>query len=57
MRERWIIYKTGTHWTVGKRDQRSYIHGLPYKPWFRTRTGAEALAVFHNPRLRSEIGW
>jgi hypothetical protein len=54
---RWIIFKTGNHWIVAQRKKRSHIHGLPYREWFRTHTGAEALAVFANPSLRTEIGW
>jgi hypothetical protein len=28
-----------------------------FRIWFRTRTGAEALAVFNNPGLRTRIGF
>jgi hypothetical protein len=56
-RNRWIIFKTGKYWTVALREKRSHIHGLPYRIWFRTHTGAEALAVFNNPSLRTKIGY
>jgi hypothetical protein len=55
--DRWIIFKDGNHWTVAKRNTRSFIRGLPYRVWFHTRTGAEALAVFADPALRTEIGY
>jgi hypothetical protein len=46
MSDRWIIFKSGTYWTVAQRNKRSYIHGLPYRTMFTARTGAEALAEF-----------
>lgn len=57
MGNRWIIFKASQYWIVARRDGRSHIHGLPYRVWFHTRTGAEAFAVFNNPSLRTEIGW
>jgi hypothetical protein len=57
MGNRWIIFKDGNHWTVATRRHRSYIHGLPYREMFHTRTGAEALAVFNDHSLRMQIGY
>lgn len=46
-KNRWLIFKSGLYWTVARRRQRSHIHSLPYEVWFRTVTGAEALAEFN----------
>jgi hypothetical protein len=57
MSYRWIIFKDGNHWTVARRNKRSYIRRLPYLIMFHTHTGEEAHAVFNNPGLRTRIGW